>query len=77
MFFILSQAMGERQHYESPRRIEPWTFTFPLYFITELKTHHLSYFTYLHDAIHITDPNMSHTNLITGLAHHRLSVAKW
>ena len=47
-----------------------------LYFFTELKTYHLSYSIYKHDAIDIADPSRMedayHMNLVIDLAHHSL-----
>ena len=52
-----------------------------LYFLTELKTNHLSYSNYKHDAINIADPssrkNASYMNFVIDLAHRRVSVAQW
>ena len=47
-----------------------------LYFFTELKTYHLSYSIYKHDAINIADPNsmqdMCHMNFVIDLTHQSL-----
>ena len=52
-----------------------------LYFFTELKTHHLSYSIYKHDAMDIADPSslqdMCHMNFVIDLAHHSVSVVQW
>ena len=52
-----------------------------LYFFTELKTHHLSYSIYKHDAMDIADPSslqdMCHMNFVIDLAHHIVSVVQW
>ena len=52
-----------------------------LYFFTELKTYHLSYSIYKHDAIDIADPSSMqdacHMNFVIDLAHRGVSVAEW
>ena len=52
-----------------------------LYFFTELKTHHLSYSIYKHDAMDIADPSslqdMCHMTFVIDLAHHSVSVVQW
>ena len=52
-----------------------------LYFFTELKTYHLSYSIYKHDAIDIADlssmKDACHMNFVIDLAHRGVSVAQW
>ena len=52
-----------------------------LYFFTELKTCHLSYSIYKHDAIDIADhssmQDACQMNFVIDLAHRRVSVAQW
>ena len=52
-----------------------------LYFFTKLKTYHLSYSIYKHDAMDIADSSslqdMCHMNFVKDLAHHSVSVVQW
>ena len=52
-----------------------------LYFFTKLKTYHLSYSIYKHDAMDIADPSSlqdtCHMNFVIDLAHHSVSVVQW
>ena len=52
-----------------------------LYFFTELKTYHLSYSIYKHDAMDIADSSSlqdtCHMNFVIDLAHHSVSVVQW
>ena len=52
-----------------------------LYFFTELKTYHISYSDYKHDAIDVANPSSmqdaSHMKFVADFAHRRVSVAQW
>ena len=71
MFFHLVTSMKQRTNSESQWGIEPQC----------LKTYHLPYSIYKHEAINIADPgcmqDVCHVNFVIDLTHHRVSLAQW